>query len=86
MSRLPKSKFVMLGIRLAATAVIGWIVIHDFRNHGPRGWEDLGLLVVGLLLGLSNWRGIVLAKQNMKKFGLEPDRDEALPACKAIDI
>ncbi len=86
MTQTSKGRFVWWGIRfifLAGTSVLAY---RAYKAEGYLGLvSTLFSIVLGLLWPYPNRQGRKLAAENMKKYGLEPDRDEAQPACKAID-
>jgi hypothetical protein len=58
----------------------------DYRQEGVLGIVgDLAMYAVFAGLTYSSFQGNKLAEENIRKAGLTPDRDEAPPACKAID-
>lgn len=79
MAQRSKSRFVWWGIRLIALTVTVVLAYRAYEADSYRGL--IGLLVavgLGALMSYSNRQGEKLAIENMKKYGLEPDRDEGL--------
>ena len=77
---------VLLGIRIVCAVAFLAITYYDYRQEGVIGIiGNIAMYTVFAGLSYSKFQGNKLAVENMKKYGLEPDRDEAQPACKAID-
>ncbi len=71
---------VLLGIRILASLVVVACLAYDYLTHHRNQLaSDLGILVAVGFINVSHLQGRKLAEQNMRKFGLEPDRDEAPP-------
>jgi hypothetical protein len=80
------SRFVFIGIRIVCGLLFLALVFHDFQLQAWRRIVgDLGLVTIGVCIAYVNRQGRELAVENMRKAGLNPDRDEAQPARKAID-
>ena len=72
------SRFVLVGIRVVCSLIFLAFVFRDFQIHGWRGvFADMGLSVTVIGLNYANRQGSKLAAENMRKAGLNPDRDEA---------
>jgi hypothetical protein len=77
MTQSSTSRFVFLGIRVAC--VLGFLafVIRDFQLQGWRSvFHDVGLAVIVMCITFANRQGSKLAADNIRKAGLNPDRDE----------
>jgi hypothetical protein len=86
MSQSRKSRFVFMSIRIVCGLVFLVLVFRDFQLHGwLRVFGDIGFGVIAFGVAYASRQGRKLAADNMRRAGLSPDRDEALPACKAID-
>ncbi|HEX4576447.1 MAG TPA: hypothetical protein VH117_03775 [Edaphobacter sp.] len=83
---MAQRRFVFMGIRLLCIVVVLGIIYRDFL-HGEYGilLSDVGLVGVLAFYQYANMQGRKLADKNMRDVGLNPDRDEAQPARKAID-
>jgi len=76
-----KKSNVLLGIRiLASLGIVGCLAYDYLTHHRNQLASDLGILVAVGLLNVSHLQGRKLAEQNMRRFGLTPDRDEAPPS------
>ena len=86
MTQLPKSRYVFQGIRLIALAVVLVLAYRSYRTESYLGLvATASAAVLGLLWSYPNRQGEKLAAENMRKYGLNPDRDEATPSRKPID-
>jgi hypothetical protein len=76
MSQSSKSRFVFLGIRIVCVLLLIGLSFHDLQR---RDWRriiaDFGMVVVSVGLAYANKQGQKLAAENMRKAGLNPDRD-----------
>jgi hypothetical protein len=79
-------RYVLLGLRFVLAVVSVVLVYKMYRHDGYKEALLLGLIcLVGPFLPSGLEQGAKLADANMRKHGLNPDREEAQPACKAID-
>jgi hypothetical protein len=86
MAQRSKTRIVFWGFRLIALTVTSVLAYRAFKAEGYIGLTGiLFSVVLGSLLSYPRRQGEKLAAENMKKAGLQLDREEALPACKAID-
>jgi hypothetical protein len=86
MTQRSRTRIVWQGIRLIALAVT--LVLAYRAYQADRYIGLIGMLcsvVLGVLMSYPARQGEKLAIENMKKYGLEPDRDEATPSRKPID-
>jgi len=72
---------VVWGLRLIALTIPLALSYFSYKRGGYRGLVGtLFSVVLGVLLSYPNRQGRKLAIENMRKHGLEPDRDEAPPS------
>jgi hypothetical protein len=72
---------VLLGIRIVCIPAVLWVTYYDYRREGFIGIVgNLAMYAVIAALSYSKFQGKTLAEENMTKYGLEPDRDEAPPS------
>jgi cation transporter-like permease len=81
------SRFVFMGIRVVCGLAFLAFVFHDFQQLGWSGAaKDMGIAVIVTCITYANNRQAKkIAADNMRKAGLNPDRDEATPSRKPID-
>jgi hypothetical protein len=79
MPQSSKMRFVLIGIRAMCGLAFLAFVFRDFRLEGwRRVLGDIGLAVTVFgIIYASSRQGKKLASDNMRKAGLNPDRDEA---------
>ena len=78
MSQGPTSRVVLVGIRVMCGLAFLAFVIRNFQTQGWRGViEDMALVVTVFCFTYADRQGKRLAAENMRKAGLNPDRDEA---------
>jgi hypothetical protein len=86
MTQLPKSRYVFWGIRVIALSVTLVLACRAYKSDRYIGLAGISCAVVlGALTSYPMRQGEKLAAENMRRYGLNPDRDEAQPARKAID-
>ena len=77
MSQRSLRGYVFLGVRLVCTSAFLGMSYCEYRQHGYRAaLSFLTIFVVVTCLTYSTWQGRKLADLNMRRHGLNPDREE----------